>query len=261
MQTLSDTPSIEGPAAGIGHNKASTTDILRDQFKDLMDEVEALAKRATDEKDKLANGAVETDEQRDALVSIGVDAGKVVRKLGPVRLETTKPLRDQVDETNKFFEAMSSRMERVKSAFERLVGAYDSAKREAAQREAAKQAELAADEAKRKLEEAAASTHSVEGDVILREAEKSEHRAQSLAREALGAGTGPTRTEAGTISQKTEWTFRIVDASKIDLNALRPHFKIAEIEKAIRGHIRANRDTVKLFGVEIFPDTKTHFRG
>lgn len=261
MQVSSNTAPAHEPQAGIGHNRASTTDVLRDQFKDLMDEVEALAQKATDAKNALADGTITKDEERDALVSIGVDAGKLVRKLGPIRLDATKPMRDQVDETNKFFEAMSSRMSNVKNAFERIVGAYDNAKREAERRAAAKAAEEATAEAKRKLEEAAASTHSVEGDVILREAERAEHKAQSLAREALNAGAGPTRTDAGTISQRTNWTFRITDPAKIDLNALRAHFTIADIEKAIRGHIRANRDTVKLTGIEIFPDTKTQFRG
>lgn len=142
-----------------------------------------------------------------------------------------------------------------------IAGDYDAKKREAERRAAAAQAELAAAEAKRKLEETATTTHGVLSDVVLQEAEQAEHKAQVLANHAMSAGTGPTRTEAGTLSQRKAWTFRITDASKIDLNKLRAHFGIADIEKAIRGHIKANRDTVQLAGAEIFADTKATFRG
>ncbi|CAM5656194.1 hypothetical protein MAUB1S_11411 [Mycolicibacterium aubagnense] len=256
MQTVSDAPSIAGP----GHNLATVTEILKDRFADLMDEAEAIATRANNAKDGLEEGKVDTDDQSKLLIEIGLDASKLAAKLDKKRLETTQPLRDEVDETNEFFNTIGSRMKRVKSAFESLVGAYDTAKREAEKRAAAKAAEEAAAEAKRKLDEAAAAGHSIESEVILQEAARAEHRAQHLAGQALSAGTGPTRTDAGTVSQRTNWVFRIKDASKIDLNKLRPHIPIADIEKAIRAHIRANRDTVPLKGVEIYPDTKATFR-
>lgn len=257
MQTVSDAPSIAGP----GHNLATTTDILKDRFGDLMNEAEAIAQRANDAKDGLTDGNVATDEQSAKLVEIGIDAGKLASKVDKTRLATTEPLRKEVDDTNEFFNTIARRMKLVKSVFEQLVGAYDRKKRDEAQRAAAKAAEEAAAAAKRKLEEAAASGHSVESDVILQEAARAEHRAQHLAGQALAAGTGPTRTEGGTVSQRTNWTFRITDASKIDLNKLRPHFGIADIEKALRGYIKANRDTAPIAGVEIYPDQKATFRG
>lgn len=257
MQTVSDAPSIAGP----GHNLATTTDVLKDRFGELMNEAEAIAQRANDAKDALTDGGVTSDEQSAKLIEIGIDAGKLASKIDKTRLSTTEPLRKEVDETNEFFNTIASRMKRVKSAFEQLVGAYDRKRRDEERRAAAKAAEEAAAEAKRKLEEAAASGHSVEGEVILQEAARAEHRAQHLAGQALAAGTGPKRTEAGTVSQRTNWTFRITDAAKIDLNKLRPHFTIADIEKAIRAHVRANRDTVQLAGIEIYLDQKATFRG
>lgn len=256
MQTISEAPSIAGP----GHNLATTTDILRDRFAGVMDEAEAIAKRANDAKDGLEEAKVSTDAESELLVGIGVDAGKLATRIDKLRTDTTKPLRDEVEETNKFFNAIHDRMKRVKEAFETLVGTYDAAKREAEKRAAAKAAEEAQAEATRKLEEAAQSGHSIQGEVILQEAARAEHRAQHLAGQALSAGTGPTRTGAGTISQRKNWTFRITDTSKIDLNKLRPHFTIDMIEKAIRAHVKANRDTVLLTGVEIYPDTKATFR-
>jgi hypothetical protein len=257
MQTVSDAPSIAGP----GHNLATTTDILKDRFQPLIDEAEAIAQRANDAKDALTDGNISTDDQSAKLVEIGVDAGKLASKIDKTRLATTEPLRNEVDEINDFFNAIATRMKRVKGAFEMLVGAYDRKKRDEERRAAAAAAEEAAAEAKRKLEEASASSNSVEGEVILQEAARAEHRAQHLAGQALAAGTGPTRTEGGTVSQRTNWTFRITDASKIDFNKLRPHFGIADVEKALRGYVKANRDTAPLAGVEFFPDTKAQFRG
>lgn len=257
MSTASEVPPIAGP----GHNLASTTDLLKDRFSDLITEAEAIAQRANDAKDALNEGNVSTDEEGAKLVGIGIDAGKLAGKVDKTRLATTEPLRKEVEETNEFFNTIASRMRRVKSAFENLVGTYDRQKRDEAQRAAAKAAEEAAAEAKRKLDEAATSGHSIESEVILQEAARAEHRAQHLAGQALAAGSGPTRTDTGTISQRTNWTFRITDASKIDLNKLRPHFGIADIEKALRGYVKANRDTAPIAGVEIYPDQKATFRG
>ena len=252
-------PEIPAPA-GVGHNQPTPTAILRDKFQDLMNEVETLANEATEEKNKLQDGKIANDNQRDPFVSIGVAAGKLVKRLEALRLETTKPLRDEVDETNAFFKTLFNRANRIHAAFETLVGDFDTAQREAAKRVAAQAAEEAAAEARRKLDEAAASKHSMEGDVILQEAERAEHRAQHFASQALDAGTGPTRTASGTISQRTNWDFRITNAAKIDLNALRACFGIADIEKAIRLYVRNNRDTIPLAGVEIYPSTKTQLR-
>lgn len=255
---VSDAPSIAGP----GHNLASVTDILKDRFVDLINEVESLAKEANEARDALGTPPkVITDEQRDDLTRLGIAARKLSKRLDETKLATTKPLRDEVAETNTFFQTLGARPDKIKTAFEQLVGTYDEEKRAEARRIAAERAERERAEAQRKLEEAAATSHGVMSDVVLKEAEAAEHRAQVAANEAMAVGSGPTRTEAGTISQRTSWTFRITDASKIDLNKLRPHFGIADVEKALRAYVKAHRDTAPLAGVEFFPDHKTQFRG
>lgn len=255
---VSDAPSIVGP----GHNLATATDILKDRYVDLMNEVEDLAKRANVAREALGNPPkIDTDEQRDDLTKLGIEARKLSKRLDETKLATTKPLRDEVAETNTFFQTLGARPDKIKGAFEQLVGEYDEAKRAEARRAAAVEAERQRNEALRKLEEAAATSHGVLSDVVLQEAEAAERRAQVAENEAMAAGSGPTRTAAGTISQRTSWTFRIADVSKVDLNKLRPHFGIADIEKALRSYVKAHRDTSPLAGVEIFPDTKTQFRG
>ena len=158
-------------------------------------------------------------------------------------------------------ESLHGRCLRIKNAAESLAGAYADEQRRKAAAEAAALAEAARREAQRKLDEAAASTSEIVADVALQDALKAEHKAKHLEAQALGSGAGPVRTEAGTISERKNWDFRIADISKVDLNGpLRAHIGIDVIEKAIRAHIRANRDTVPLAGIEIFQSSKAQLR-
>lgn len=254
---VSSAPSVVGP----GHNLATTADILRDRFKPVLDEVEDLAKRATAAKNALTDGVISNDSERDPLIALGIEARKLAKRLGETKLATTKPLRDEVTETNRFFDTITVRPETIQSAFETIVGKYDAKKREEARVAAAEVAKLAQEEAKRKLEEAAASSHSVLGDVLMQEAVDAEHKAAVLVNEAVTAGSGPTRTEVGTVSAKATWTHRITEPSKIPLEKLRPYMSIDDIDKFVRAYVRANKNTAPLPGVEIFQDQKTSFRG
>lgn len=254
---VSDAPSIAGP----GHNLASTADILRDRFKPLLDEVEDLAKRANAARDGLTDGAIANDNERDPFIALGIEARKLAKRLGETKLATTKPLREEVTETNRFFDTITARPETIQSAFETIVGRYDAKKREEARIAAAEVARLAQEEAKRKLEEAAASSHSVLGDVLLQEAVDAEHKAAVLVNEAVTAGSGPTRTEAGSVSATGRWKHRITDASKIPLEKLRPYMSLDDLDKFCRAYVAKNKNSAALPGVEIFLDQKTSFRG
>ncbi|TIP13185.1 hypothetical protein [Mesorhizobium sp.] len=254
---VSNAPSIAGP----GHNLATTADILRDRFKPLLDEVEDLAKRATAAKNALTDGAISNDDERNPLIALGIEARKMAKRLNETKLATTKPLRDEVTETNRFFDTVTARPETIQSAFETIVGRYDAEKREEARVAAAEVARLAQEEAKRKLEEAAASSHSVLGDVLMQEAADAENRAAVLVNEAITAGSGPTRTEVGTVSATARWKHRITDSSKIPLEKLRPYMSLDDLDKFCRAYVAKNKNTAPLPGVEIFQDQKTSFRG
>jgi hypothetical protein len=258
MQQVSEAPSIAGP----GHNLATTADILSDRFAGIIKEADGIAAAANEARDALGEtGKVASDEQRDPLISIGIKAAKLAKRLDETRLDTTKPLRDEVSETNNFFNAMISRMQRVQTAFEELVGRYDRAKRDEERRKAAEAARVAEEEARRKLEEAEKEQGTVVGDAVLEEAVQAEERAQHLASVATLVGTGPTRTDAGTVSATAPWTHVVEDWSKVDLTEIRDQFTVAEIEKAIRAHVRKFKNTRPLKGVRIFQDEKTKFRG
>lgn len=266
---VSDAPSIETPEPGIGHNKPPVSVLFVENHKDLIDQVEALAGRANAAKDGLADGRIANDNERDTWVALGIEAKKIAKQVCDQRDEVVGPIRDELADWNKLFgvnvnpqpESLHARCLRIKSAAETLAGAYADAQREKARKAAAEAAEAARLEAERKLEEAAASTSEIVADVALQDAVKAEHKAKHLEAQALGAAAGPIRTEAGTIGERKSWDFRIVDVTKVDLNGpLRAHIGIDVIEKAIRAHIRANRDTAPLAGVEIFQSTKAQLR-
>ena len=240
---------------GIGHNRASVTDLLKDRFDRLMATVDDLAQRANMARDALAGEEgeprrIETDEQRDPLIAIGIEAKKLSKRLDETRKATTKPLRDEVTATNKFFEAMQAKADRIAAAFERIVGEYDKQQREAEAKRAAELAREAEEDAKRKLEEAAAASHSVESDVILNQAIEAEERAKRLAAKASSVGTGPTRTNDGTISNQHPWTFTVEDwdALDTDIHLLARFITPAAKEQGIRGFIKRYTNTKPLEG-------------
>lgn len=246
--------------AGIGDNMPPLSDRLKLEFEDLMNEVETLANKANAVKTVIDQNGMNSDDDIAPMVEVGREATKLVSALDRKKLDRTKPLRDDVETINGFFTTLKTRVDRIKTAFAGKVGDYESAKRERERREAAERARVAEEQAAAKLKEAEEAKHSVMSDVLLNEAARAEDEAQMAANAAVKAGTTPTRTDAGTVSQSNKWTFEITDAAKIPLEDLRPYLTIADLEKAIRAHVRMNRDTKPLAGVRIFPDTKTSFR-
>lgn len=246
--------------AGIGHNQPSLADALQIEFSDLLDTVQKLRDKANAVKAVVDEKGINSDDDIVPMVEVGREATKLLSSLKNKKLDRTKPLRDDVDTINRFFETVMAQIDRIKTAFAGKVGAYEDAKREQQKREAAERARLAEEEAARKLKEAEEARHSVMGDVILNEAIKAEEEAQMAANAAVKAGTGPTRTDAGTVSQSGKWTMEIIDASKIPPDVIVAQLGLADIEKAMRAHVRQFRDTRPVAGVRFFQETKTSFR-
>jgi hypothetical protein len=249
--------------AGPGHNNPPKTLVeqLADNHAALLDRVQEIADKANKAKTVVDEaGGLKTDDDVLPLIEIGKEAAKLVKEIDGTRLSTTQPLRNDIETINGFFNSAGTRVDRIKAAFAEKVGEYDREKRAREAREAAERARIAQDEAAAKLEEAQNARHSVLGDVVLNEAAVLEEAAQKAAREAVKAGTGPTRTEAGTVSMSGRWTAEVIDADKIPLEQLRPFIKLADIEKFARAYAVANRDSKPLPGVRIFRDTKTSFR-
>lgn len=249
--------------AGIGHNNPPEPTIeerLAIEHADLIAQVQQVADKANAVKLVVDDKGLTTDEDLVPMVEVGKAASKLSKLLGQTTLSTTKPLRDEVERIREFFKVLETRVSRISTAFSMKVDEYETAKRQREQREAAERARIAQAEAEKKLQEAEAQEHSVMADVVMNEAALLEREAQVAAHAAVTAGTGPTRTEAGTVSQSKKWAFQIDDATKIPLNELRPYIKIADLEKFVRAYVAANRDTRPLAGVRVFQDTKTSFR-
>ncbi len=257
--------------AGIGHNQPPLSEQLAIDFRSLMDQVEALATSANEVKtlvdaaekpgdDGKAPGL--TDELVEKMVEVGKKATKLAGSTGidADRTSATKSRREEIETINGFFNTMKTRVERIKTAFSEKVGAYNDEKRAREAREAAERARAAQELAAEKLEEAQNTDHSVMGDVVMNEAAILEEASQKAAREALKAGTGPTRTDAGTISSTGRWTAEILDASKIPLEELRNFIKLGDLEKYVRAYALHHKDSKPLAGVRIFRESKTTFR-
>jgi hypothetical protein len=63
------------------------------------------------------------------------------------------------------------------------------------------------------------------------------------------------------IGLKTTWTFKDLDKNTINLEALRPYLATADLEKAVRAYINANKpsagqDFAQIAGVTIYAETK-----
>ena len=258
--------------AGLGHNnppEPTLAERLAINHKPTMDKVEALAKKANEVKALVVkaeapdeNGVIAglTDEIVEKMIEVGKEATKLDSAVDKERTDTTKPLRDDVETINGFFKVMLGRTEKIKTAFATKVGAYAEAKKAEERRQAAERARVAEEEAAAKLKEAQDASHSVMSDVLLNEAAKAEEEAQMAANAAVKAGTGPVRTDAGTVSQSTKFSFEILDSDKIPLDLLRPYIKLADFEKFVRAYVATHKDKKPLAGVRIFPDTKTSFR-
>lgn len=258
----------ENPRAVLGDNSATVTDILRDTQADLIKMVDAIRAEENGARDAMSKATPEgekiiirTDEQRDVVLGIGVKSGKLATTIDNTRLATTKPDREKVEEINKFFNVLKDHADKIKSIFGDLIGDYDRLKRDQARRAAAIASQLADEEAARKLAEATASQNSVESDVVMNEAIEADNRARKLQAAATTAGTGPTRTEAGTVSSTKSWTHTVVDWPQVNLTEFRDSFTPDEIEKAIRKHVKSHKNTKPLTGVRIFQDEKTSLRG
>lgn len=252
---------MDASSPTIGHNQPPIEDRLRLEHSALLDQVQELADRANRVKDLIdAQGGIKSDDDLPSLVEIGKDAQKLLKKLDTTRLASSEDLRDAVKKINDFFSTVSTRVDRIKSAFAKKVGEYEDERRKREAREAAERARIAQEEAEAKLRAAQEAEHSVMGDVLVNEAAKAEQEAQMAARAAVKAGTGPTRTDGGTVSQSKVWKFEIIDSSKIPLDDLRGFIGIDMLNTLIGAYVRTHKGSRPLPGVTIYEDTKTSFR-
>lgn len=167
-----------------------------------------------------------------------------------------------------WFKSITDPLAKAKAEIERRLTIYQRAKAEA-ERRAREEAERLAREAARKAaEEAAAREAAMKTEADVQSAIAAADAAEQAAKDALAAQQAAaakaaelsrTRGEFGAVaSLRTFWDFCDLDRDKIDLEALRPYLATADIEKAVRGAIKAGARSIR--GVTIFENTSTVVR-
>lgn len=246
------------PKVALGDNQPPTLlEILRARYKPEIAEIDKL--RAT------ANGlkkVVESDDDLPPFVQAVKDARAILKGNNDKRKKETEEFRKATEDTNAFFAEILGPIERIKTAMEDRLTAWNDKKEADERKRLADIAEVAAAEAAKLVDEADALGDTVAGDVVRMGADKAQERHEGAANAALGSSADltRTRTSAGTVSSTGSWTFQIEDVSKIPLAKLRPFLEIAHIETALRKYAKANQDKAPLAGVRFYKSNKAHIR-
>lgn len=244
--------------AVIGGNNPPIKEILADQYKELVDEIEPLADRAN-----ALPREIEDDEGLGPVGEVVLDAKKLSRKLEDTRTTEKAPHLAAGREVDHFFHPLIDRLDKIVSVFEAEATRYQRTKVEAERRRAADEAAKFRADEERKLREAEVAKRDSTAERKKDEAADLSNQAAEADRraDASPAELTKVRAENGvTASAKAKWTFRIVDLASIDLNSLRDFFRVEDIEKAIRSKVAIHKGNSKIEGVEVFEDVKATFR-
>lgn len=205
------------------------------------DKQEALEQDIEKHKD-LVKSIVITDEETakgaSELLSIIKRKGK---RLKEMRLEYTKPLRDQVSEANNFFKVYEEGFEDMEKSLKSVVGEW---LREVERKAREDQAKREQEELKR-IEEAKASGDNTDESTEITPVSE--------------APKGNIRTGSGLVSTQKRWTFEIVDPSKVP-----DKYKVVDsvsIRNAIRlAHKDDDKINLEIPGIKIYQDINVSVR-
>lgn len=230
---------------------------LHDDHRDLIarrDELLAAAARVPDVTSDDVAGKVTDFVKQLAALGKAADAKRVGAK---------EPFLEGGRTVDGFFKAITDPVATAKTGVERKLTTYLRDKEAKARREREeqeRQAREAAEAARRDAEERARAMRDQASLQAAVEAEKAaELAAADLARAKQAATVkaaelSQTRGEYGSLSSlRTVWTFDGIDRDALDLEALRQHFPIDGLEKAIRSFIKAGGR--ELNGTRIFETT------
>lgn len=238
-----------------------TADLLAKDFAHVETAIAALETRG-----KVAPPVVEDDEDLAVINKLVVELRTAGKRADEVREENKKPYLDAGRIVDGFFKNFSRRIDTLKSGLEQRATRYLQKKAdEERRRQAAEEAKLRQEAAQR---EAAAAEAAKAGDrvgaaVATEEAKTAGNRADdaAAAQAAKPADLARTHTDAGTATLEETWSFQIEAYALINLDALRPYFAAADVEKAIGRYVAINKDTKPLDGVKIIKTSKARMRG
>jgi len=248
----------ENSEAGMGHNNPpSRMEELTDKNKDLLLRLDQVAERAND------CGEIDSDEKMQSAVEIIADAKKVARDLDNNRKVIVSPLNDAVKETNGIFKSWTARSKNIETKIGDRVSKYQHQKMEAERKQREEEARAAEEAAAAALQEAQDASHSLDldGEQAAAKAEAAAQQIEANNARAIAPEPAKVQTESGvSASTRMELTHEIEDITKIPMEQLRPYFTEAEIQKAVRAHVRQHKQSIQIPGVRIFEKPVTTVR-
>lgn len=250
----------------VGDNKMPLAELLPLETKLLADAVAVFESRY-----KVAPKAIGGPADLDTVGALVKDSRVLHASIEAARKEMKRPFWDGGLLVDAHYGALTTQIERMGSALQRIANAH--AEAETARKRAEAEAEAhrlrEEEEAQRAIAEAAAEAGKTDfAEVMESSADIAafEARAQERIAAATPAELVRSTTESGVLtSAKAPWTFEIEDLASVDLNILRPYLSPDAIEKAIRAAIRAGikpgRDGKQpVAGVRMFQEIKAVIR-
>jgi hypothetical protein len=216
---------------------------------------------------------VETAEDEQVITSAVRMIKAKVDYLEEKRVAEKAPILEAGRAIEGFYSEQKTRLEVAKTFFSNALLAHKRAMKEAAEAEAKKKADAQRAQAEKLREEAAKAAERAEKAKSAQQREEAAQQAQRKQAEANRSALLSEQLDAASADigkQATKSTsangdksglatfddFRIPDASKVDLIALRDYIPLVVIEKAVRMHMRIHKDRKPIGGVEFFKNDK-----
>lgn len=240
---------------GIGHNAAPLKDMLAVSYADLLKEIDEAAAAAG-----RAPATIESDEISGKVADLVSDIRKLKKAAEAGHDAEKAPFLSAGRDVDDFFRGPCANADGAIKGLLAKQAVYLDAKDRLAREEARKAEEAARSAADEKLREAerAQNEGNFDGaDSLLAAATIAEEVAEtaSLTLAAKPADLTRIHSRGGSVtSLRREWTFAVENRDVIDLEAIRPYLAPADVDKAIRGFVKAGKRELK--GVRIFEQAK-----
>lgn len=250
--------ALENERAIMGGNKPPIGEVLAQQYRDLVAEIEPIATRANAMPKK-----IESDADLGPIGDLVVDASKLAKRIEAARKFEKEPHDQAGKAVQAFFVPLKDRLDRIATTFEDMATAYNREKLAAARRKADEEArKLREAEEKKRLEADAAKRESTaerkldEAEALADKAEEAEAKAQ-----ATNAELTKVRTDSGvTAGTKTNWSAEIVKYEDIPLGPLGTFFDEKEVLRAAKSMAKVMKSRAACPGIRFFEDVKSTFR-
>jgi hypothetical protein len=245
------------PRAVIGGNMPPLEEQLATAAQALIDRIEPIATRAN-----ALPRVIASEKDIETIAPVVIDAKNLSRELEKTREAQKKPFLEGGKAVDGFFKPMTTRLDRIVSAFEGLTSQFQR-DRAAAERlrlqEEARIAQQKADKLREDAEKAKRPQTAEKRADLADQAEADAERAAAAAAQSTQT-IAKIDTGGAKVSGRAVWAFEIEDLNKVDLNAIRPFIDREAIEKALRAYAKIQRSAAKVDGVKFFEDVKSSFR-